>query len=261
MTELNTTKKFQNPFGALRHSNFRVYWFGMCLSLIGTWMQNIAQPWLALTLTSSPFKVSLVGTVQFVPILFFSLFSGVLLDSVDKRKLLIVTQFSSALITGTLAILTFTNTIEYWHILVLACLLGIVNSVDIPTRQTIVMELVGKKDLMNAVALNSMAFNLARILGPSIAGLVLGYTNAGFCFLFNAVSFFAVVISLIKIKIPSTKNTEFRRVDIFKNIKDGIHYAHHNKIVFMTLIFVAIVGTFAPNFNITVPVLVKAFLM
>jgi len=194
---------FNNPFIALKHKSFRYYWIGMCVSLIGTWMQNIAQPWLAYTLTNSPFLLSLIGIVQFTPMLIFSLFAGVIIDKFSKKKILIFTQSASLMVTLILAILVWSGKIQYWHILVMSIILGIVNTIDMPSRQSIIIELVGREDLMNAIALNSMVFNVARIIGPALAGLVMGYAGIAVCFFANAISFAAVLISLFFIKLKS----------------------------------------------------------
>lgn len=138
-------KTFNNPFTALKHKNFRLYWIGMCISLIGTWMQNIAQPWLAYTLTNSPFLLSLIGIVQFTPMLIFSLFAGVIIDKFPKKKILLFTQSASLLITLILAVLVWTGKVQYFHILIMATALGVVNTIDMPTRQSIIIELVGKE--------------------------------------------------------------------------------------------------------------------
>ncbi|EHJ01312.1 major facilitator superfamily MFS_1 [Clostridium sp. DL-VIII] len=253
-------KTFNNPFTALKHKNFRYYWIGMCVSLIGTWMQNIAQPWLAYTLTNSPFLLSLIGIVQFTPMLIFSLFAGVIIDKFSKKKILIFTQSASLVITLILAILVWTGKVQYWHILIMATALGIVNTVDMPSRQSVIIELVGKEDLMNAIALNSMVFNLARIIGPAVAGMVMGYAGIAACFFVNAISFSAVLISLFFIKLnPVTKkNKENKKV--LNEIKDGLKYIYKKKTLLYTILILAVVGTFAPNFNVLVPVFAKEVL-
>jgi MFS family permease len=252
--------KFNNPFTSLKHKNFKYYWMGMCVSLIGTWMQNIAQPWLAYTLTNSPFLLSLIGILQFTPMLIFSLFAGVIVDKFSKKKILIVTQSASLVIVLILAILVWTGTVQYWHILIMATALGIVNTIDMPSRQSMVIELVGKKDLMNGIALNSMAFNLARIIGPAIAGLVMGYAGIAACFFINAISFAAVVISLFFIELKPVERIPKIHTNVFKEIKDGLNYIYHKDILLYTLIILAIVGTFAPNFGVLVPVFAKEIL-
>jgi len=252
--------KFNNPFVSLKHKNFRYYWIGMCISLIGTWMQNIAQPWLAYSLTNSPFLLSLIGIVQFTPVLIFSLFAGIIIDKHSKKKILICTQSASLVITLILAILVWTGNVQYWHILILATALGIINTMDMPTRQSIVIELVGKEYLMNGIALNSMSFNLARIIGPAIAGLVMGYAGIAACFFVNAISFAAVLISLFFIKVKPLERKPHKSTKVIEEIKDGLKYIYNNKVLFNTIVVVAIVGTFAPNFSVLVPVFAKEIL-
>lgn len=249
-----------NPFIALRHKNFRYYWIGMCVSLIGTWMQNIAQPWLAYSLTSSPLLLSLVGVLQFTPMLLFSLFAGVIVDKFSKKNILMFTQIASFFITLTLAILVWTGSIMYWHILVLAALLGFVNTLDAPARQSFVIELSSKEDLMNAIALNSSVFNIARIIGPAIAGLVMGYAGIAFCFFLNAISFGAVVISLLFIKPNAVHTKRITTNGILADIKDGLRYIKERDVLSSTLVIVAIIATFAMNFNVLVPVFTKMVL-
>ncbi|EKQ51630.1 MULTISPECIES: MFS transporter [unclassified Clostridium] len=253
-------RTFNNPFIALKHDNFRYYWIGMCVSLIGTWMQNIAQPWLAYTLTNSPFLLSLIGIAQFTPMLIFSLFAGVIVDKFPKKKILVFTQLSSLIITLILAILVWIGQVQYWHILVLSTILGVINTIDMPTRQSVVIELVGKEDLMNAIALNSMVFNLARIIGPAIAGIVMGYEGIAFCFFINAISFGAVLISLIFIKLTPVERKAKKNADVIEEIKDGLRYIYKKKILLYTVFVLAIVGTFAMNFNVLVPVFAKQIL-
>ncbi|WP_106058702.1 MFS transporter [Clostridium vincentii] len=256
----NVKDKFNNPFTSLKHKNFRYYWIGMWVSLIGTWMQNIAQPWLAYTLTDSPFLLSLIGILQFTPLLIFSLFAGVILDKFSKRKILLVTQSASLIITLMLAILVWQGTIQYWHILIMSLMLGIVNSIDMPTRQAMVIELVGKEDLMNAIALNSMVFNIARIIGPALAGIVMGYAGMAICFFANSISFGAVVISLFFIKLKPVERKPKNDTNIIEEIKDGLKYIYHKDILLYTILVMAIVGTFAPNFNVLVPVFAEQIL-
>ena len=217
------SKKVNNPFVSLSHSNFRYYWIGMCVSLIGTWMQNIAQPWLAYSLTNSPFLLSLIGTLQYTPIMLFSLFAGVFIDKHSKKKILICMQAASLLITLILAILVVSGKIQYWHIVIMATLLGVVNTFDMPCRQSFIIELVGKEDLTNAIALNSMSFNLARIIGPSIAGLVMGFFGIASCFFVNAISYAAVLISLffIKVKPLHVKSNNQKETHILNEVKEG----------------------------------------
>lgn len=245
---------FNNPFIALRHSNFRYYWIGMCVSTTGTWMQNVAQPWLAYKLTGSAFLLSVITALQFTPVLLFSLFAGVIVDRLPKKNILIFTQSASMAITLILAILTVTGKVQYWHILLLATALGIVNTLDIPTRQSFVIELVEREDLMNAIALNSTVFNLSRIIGPAIAGIIMGHVGVASCFFANSLSFGAVLLSLFFIKPLNLPREAPKRENVIRNIGDGLKYIYGHEILFATLLVMAVVGTFAPNFSVLVPV-------
>lgn len=258
---VSSTGVVNNPFISLRHKNFRYYWLGMCVSLVGTWMQNIAQPWLAYTLTSSPLLLGLVGALQFAPIFLFSLFAGVMIDRFSKKKILFVTQSASLLITLVLAILVWTGWVRYWHILICATALGFINTLDMPTRQTFVIELVGKGELMNGIALTSAAFNVARIVGPAIAGIVMGYFGIAVCFFANTLSFAAVLISLFFIKPRPLPIKRSGSSMILADIKEGLKYIYHHKILLHAALGIAIIGTFAMNNNVLVPVFAKNVLM
>lgn len=250
-------KRFQHPFISLKHKNFRYYWIGMCTSLIGTWMQNIAQPWLAYQLTGSPMLLALVSAMQFLPMLLGGLFAGAIVERFSKKKILMLTQSTAMIITLVIAILTLTGSITYWHILISSALLGVVNAFDMPARQTFVVELVGKDDLQNAVSLNSMAFNVARIIGPAMAGIIMGILGVGSCFLINAISFGAVLLSLFFIRSHEEHHLEHEKNNIFKEIIDGIRYIRHHRILWNGIIVMAIVGTFAPNLNVLVPIYIR----
>jgi predicted MFS family arabinose efflux permease len=247
----------KNNFHALTHKNFRYYWFGQCISLIGTWMQSIGQSWLVFTLTGSPFLLGLVGTIQFLPITLFSLFAGVVVDRFPKKKILIVTQSISMILALTLSILVFTHTIKYSYILILALILGFTNTLDMPTRQSFVVEVVGKEDLMNAIALNSAIFNLARILGPSIGALIMSFLGAGWCFLLNGLSFIAVIYGLTKIKPNPYVRKTTSESKILKEIKDGILYIIKTPKLLKTVLIVFVMGVFAFNYNVLLPVFTK----
>ncbi len=246
--------KVGNPFGSLKNNNFRYYWLGMCVSTTGTWMQNIAQPWLAYKLTDSPFLLGLVSAMQFMPVLLFSLFAGVLIDRIPKKKILLFTQSASLLTALAIALLVWTKQIQYWHLLVSSTVLGLINTLDMPTRQSFLTELVVKDDLMNAIALNSAVFNLSRTIGPALAGLVMTYWGIASCFFINAISFGAVLISLFFIKPMKISRPEKKDVRILKNIGEGLKYIYKDKLLFVTILIMAVVGTFAMNFNVLVPV-------
>ena len=168
----STKRLVNNNFHAITHKNYRYFWFGQCVSLIGTWTQSIGQSWLVLSLTGSPFLLGIVGTMQFLPITFFSLFAGVLTDKFSKKKILVFTQTISMLLAFILSALVFTHAVKYGYIIGLALCLGFCNTLDMPTRQAFIIEIVGKEDLMNAITLNSATFNLARIVGPAIGAML-----------------------------------------------------------------------------------------
>lgn len=253
-------RRFNNPFSALRHRNFRFYWGGMCISLIGTWMQNIALPWLAYSMTESPFLLSLVSALQFTPMLLFSLFAGVIVDRFPKKNILYFTQSAALLITLALAILVWSGHVRYWHLLLLATMLGMVNTLDMPTRQSFIIELVGREDLMNAIALNSSVFNMARVIGPAVAGVVMATMGIAFCFYINSLSFAAVLIGLFFIHPLVEYERAYEKGKILADIKDGLKYIVNNEHLLNTIITVAIVGVFAMNFNVLVPVFTKEVL-
>src|SRR5947208_13234210 len=165
-------KGLLRAFVALRHRNFRLFWSGQLISQIGTWMQTTGQAWLVLELTHSAWLLGVVGALQFLPVMLLALFGGVLADRLPKRRVLLFTQSFAMLQAFVLWILVATGSVQLWHVLVLAALLGLTNSLDMPTRQAFVVEMVGREDLPNAVALNSSLFNMARIVGPSLGGLI-----------------------------------------------------------------------------------------
>ncbi len=244
-----------NPFLSLKHQNYRYYFFGMCISTIGTWMQNTAQPWLAYSLTNSALLLSVVSALQYLPALLFSLFAGVLIDRLPKKRMLIITQSLSLAITFALWLLVRSGGIQYWHLLVTATLLGFVNTLDMPLRQAFVVEMVGHEDLMNAIALNSLTFNVARMIGPSIAGILMGAFGVSSCFLINSLSFGAVLISLLFIHpIACDIPKESNRQGVFSSIGEGLKYIVHNETLFTTLLFMIVVSVFALNYNVAIPV-------
>lgn len=192
----------QVGLGALAHRNFRLFFFGQGVSLIGTWMQSVAQGWLVLTLTNSPFYVGLVSGLGSLGVLAFTLYAGIVADRRDKRRLVILTQSISMMLALVLAVLVVAHVVTVWHVMVLATVLGVVNAFDIPTRQAFIVDLVGKEDLMNAIALNSSMFNAARVVGPAIAGALIGAVGLAACFFLNGVSYIAVIAGLLAMRLP-----------------------------------------------------------
>ncbi|MBL8968172.1 MAG: MFS transporter [Spirochaetaceae bacterium] len=242
-------------FPALGKRNFRLFWLGQCVSLVGTWMQNVGQSWLVLDLTGSPAKLGLVSAVQFLPMMLLSLFAGPFVDRFPKRRTLIVTQTALMLLALTLAVLAATGAARYWMILVLAFLLGMVNLVDMPTRQAYVIEIAGRENLVNAVSLNSAAFNLARIAGPAVAGLLMEAVGAAPCFFLNALSFVAVIAALLAIDAPPLAGGAGvgGPREVLESVRDGLRYIRGKREIYLPLSLMAVVSTFVINYNIFVP--------
>lgn len=248
---------YNKRFHALTNKDFRIYWFGQCISLMGTWMQNIGMTWLVLSITGSPFLLGLLETVRFLPITLFSLFAGVVIDKYPKRKILLITQTISMILAFTLSALVFTHMIRYEYVLILALILGFSNTIDMPARQSFTVEMTGKEDLMNAIALSSVTFNLARIVGPAAGALVLAFFGAGWCFLLNGFSFMAVIVSLLRIKAKPYVRQKTKNSNIFQEIKDGLKYISQEKQLLQILLLTIIVGIFVYNYDIIIPVFVK----
>jgi MFS family permease len=256
--EISWRDRFRRIFSSLAIYNYRVYWLGQLISISGTWMQTTAQAWLVLKLTNSPAALGTVTLLQFLPITLLTLFGGVLADRVPKRALVFCTQSVGALQSLLLGVLVVSNTVQLWHIYVLAFLLGIVNAFDNPVRQAFVAELVGRKQLQNAIALNSMLFNAARIIGPAIGGIVISVAGIGEAFLINAVTFVPVLVGLVLLR-PQ----EFHAVpkpargNVFKQLAEGIRYVVKTPDVRLTMITVAVMGTFGYNFTTILPLIAK----
>jgi predicted MFS family arabinose efflux permease len=260
MHKLSTPRRsLANNFPALTHRNFRYFWIGQCLSLLGTWMQLTAQQWLVYDMTNSPLLLGLLGAVQFGPVLLFSLFAGVLVDRFPKKKILLFTQtilMSQAFI---FALLVWSGHAKYWHILVLAALVGFANTLDMPTRQSFVIELVGKKDLMSGIALNSSIVNLAKILGPAIAGLVITFFGTVACFFFNGLSFVAVLIGLMCIKTDKFSRRP-NNISLLTDVREGLKYVVSSKVLLSAVLAMLAIGTFAMNSNVLMPVFAREVL-
>ncbi len=186
---------------ALRHRNFQIFFSGQLVSLIGTWMQSVAQSWLVYRLTGSSLLLGAAGFASQIPVFLVAPLGGIAADRFNRQRVVIGTQISSMVLAFILAVLTLTRTVQVWHIFVLAALLGVVNAFDIPARQSFLVEMVGKEDLMNAIALNSSMFNGARIIGPAIAGILVAKIGEGWCFFANAVSYIAVIVGLLMMRV------------------------------------------------------------
>ncbi|MCL5773107.1 MAG: MFS transporter [Firmicutes bacterium] len=225
-------------FSALKHRNFRLFWFGQLISLIGSWMQIVAQGWLVLKLTNSPFYLGLVGALAGLPVLIFSLFAGVIADRLNKRLILVFTQITMMLLAFVLSYLVGSGIVKVWHVIILASFMGVAAAFDTPTRQSFVVEMVGKEDLMNAIALNSSIFNGARVIGPAIAGILISKMGLEGCFLVNGISFIPVIIGLLMIR-TSYDGKEKKSGTVWEDIREGLSYIKHDKTVSAMITLVA----------------------
>lgn len=246
-------------FVSLRYRNYRLYWSGQLISLMGTWMQTIGQAWLVLQLSHSAWQLGLVGALQFLPVLLFSIFGGMLADLWPKRRVLLVTQSVAMFQAVLLYILLATGTIQLWHIYILAALLGLTNSLDQPTRSAFVIEMVGRENLSNAVALNSSLVNLARIVGPGLGGIIIAARGVTALFLLNALSFLAVIVGLALINgrelynqmSQSTSSRE--RQKIWQSLHEGMSYVWKTPVIALLILVVGLVLLFGANFEVVLP--------
>ena len=246
-------------FGSLRVYNYRVYFFGQLVSLVGTWMQTTAQAWLVLRITGSPLALGTVTTLQFLPIMLLTLFGGVFADRLPKRRMLMATQSVALVQALLLGLLVWTGSVELWHVYVLALLLGIVNAFDGPVRQSFVVELVGREQLVNAVALNSTIFNMARIAGPAVAGVTIALVGMSSAFFLNAASFVAVLGAYALMR-PAELLTPVRRVaqgNVLAQIAEGLRYAVRTPSVLFLFMLLAPIGMFGFNFTVVIPLVAE----
>lgn len=243
-------------FRSLKVRNFRLYAGGQLVSLTGTWMQRVAQDWLVLELTNSGTALGLVTALQFGPSLLLGLWGGMLADRGDKRKLLLATQAGLAIVALALGLLVVGGVVQYWEVLGLAAALGVIASIDTPVRQSFVVEMVGKQDLANAVAINATIFNAGRVLGPAIAGVMIAGLDTGPVFLVNAASSIGVLLALSLMRTaelaPSPPVQRARG-----QLRDGLRYVRGRPDLMLTMILVFVIGTFGMNFQLTMALLAK----
>ena len=246
----------KETFASLQIRNYRLYFTGQAISMCGTWMQSIGQAWLVLQITNSGTQLGLVIAAQTVPILFLGPFGGLIADRFPKRKILYFTQSVSAFLALTLGVLVLTHSVHLWMVYVLALCLGLVNTVDNPTRQTFIMELVGKEKITNAVSLNSVEVNLARVVGPAIGGILIASLGLAPLFLINGLSFIAVLYALFLMD-----EREFSHTAPIKKaagqLKEGFRYIRSNPVLFDTLIMMSIIGTLTYEFAVSLPLLAE----
>ena len=247
-------------FRSFRYRNYRLFFGGQSLSLIGTWIQRIAIPWLVYDLTDSAFLLGLVSFAGLIPAFLIAPFAGVMADRWNRYHMLIVTQIVAMLQAFALAALFFSHTIQVWQIVVLSIFLGCVNAFDVPVRQSFVVDIVDKReDLGNAIALNSSMFNGARLLGPSIAGLLISFTNEGICFLINGVSFLFVIASLLFMNIPKREKI-IKDKHIVNELKDGFSYAFGFLPIRYIILLLALVSLLGMPYVVLIPVFAKEVL-
>lgn len=248
-----------DTFRALKHRNFRLFFFGQLLSLIGSWMQSLAQGWLVWRMTHSTWLLGLLGFFQMAPVLFFGLLGGIVADRFPRHRIVVVTQASAAIQATLLAALTLLGIITVPEIFALAALLGIVNAFDMPGRQAFLVEMVGKEDLGNAIALNSSIFNGARVVGPALAGLVVEAWGEGVCFALNALSFIAVLGSLLAMRVDSKARGD-RNQGALHGLREGLAYAWETPHVRSMLLLVMFTSIFALSYSALLPAVVGGVL-
>src|SRR6476659_9051128 len=212
---------------ALRHRNYRLFVIGQLISLIGTWMQTVAESWLVYRLTGSAFLLGAVGFANRIPVFLFSSVGGAIADRYNRHHIVIATQAASMLLASLLAVLTLTHVVQVWHLMAIATLLGIVNAFDIPGRQAFVVELVAREDLQNAIALNSSMFNGARVVGPAVAGVLVAAVGEGWCFFANAVSYIAVIVGLLLMRVPAASRPA--PVSVLAHVTEGFRFVSRSR--------------------------------
>ncbi len=242
--------------GALRHRDFRLFWVGQLLSQIGTWMQSVGQAWLVLELTQSPLQLGVVSALQFTPILLLSPVGGALSDRFAKRRVLLVSQTAMMVQALALAALVWSGYVRYWHVAVLATIYGLGRAVDIPARQAYVTDLVGKANLTNAVALNSVVMNGARIVGPAVAGLLIARFGVALAFFLNGVSFVAVLAALATVRTEGLPEPA-GRLGIREGLFGAVTFAARTPPVAFTLRLLVVVSLLILNFNVVVPLIAR----
>lgn len=242
-------------FEVFRHRNYRVFFSGQIVSLMGGWVTMVAQGWLVYSLTNSPLMLGVVAFCSQVPVFFLSAFGGMIADRVDRRKLIIVTQALCMVQASMLAILTLTGVIAVWHIVVLALFKGVINAFDMPTRQAFTTDMVGKADLRNAIALNSVMFNIARILGPAVAGILVATVGEGICFAIDALSYGAVLTSLFLIRVAPRPQRVLAHP--LQELKAGFIYAWHNRQIRQALMLIGVCSAFGASYIQMMPAFVR----
>ena len=241
---------------ALQHRNYRLFFGGQGISLIGTWMQRIAMWWLVYRLTNSPFLLGLVGFAGQIPIFLLTPFAGVLADRMNRQRVLVITQTLAMMQAFILALLVLAGAIAVWHIISLSIFLGVIDAFDMPVRQSFMVEIVQTKDLGNAIALNSSIVNSAQLLGPSIAGILIASMGEGVCFLLNGISYLFVIVSLLAMKITS-KKMQTQNTHVLQEIREGFSYAFGFTPIRSILLLLALVSLIGMPYRVLMPVFAR----
>jgi MFS family permease len=246
----------RRTFSSLSIRNYRLYFLGQAISVSGTWMQAVAQSWLVLQLTGSGTAIGLVTALQFLPMLFLAPLGGVIADRWNKRSLLLVTQSTASVLAAILGLVVITDIVQLWMVYVLAFTLGLVSAIDVPARQTFIMEMVGRDSVTNAVSLNSVLVNAARIVGPAVAGALIVTVGIGPCFMVNAASYVAVLAALLLMRSSELEPApqQPRRAG---QLREGLRYVGAHHAVLIPLLMMAVVGTFAYEYQVVLPVFAK----
>lgn len=252
------TTLFRGPLRAFRHRNYRLFFTGQFISLVGTWLQSVSQGWLVYNLTNSKGLLGVVSSTSSLPILLLCVFTGVIADRVNKRNLIMVTQACAAALAFTLAMLVKTGTVTIYHIIGLAFLLGIVQAFDVPSRQSFVVEMVGKEDLSTAIALNSATFNSARILGPALAGIVIAHFGIEVSFFLNSASFLPVILGLGMMRVSPVRRMEHE--PMARQLLEGFRFVIRHKVIRALLVNTATVSIFAMPYAVLMPIFARDIL-
>jgi MFS family permease len=257
-TKIINTFKF--TFRTLKYRNYRMFFMGQSVSLIGMWIQNVAMGWLVYRLTDSAFLLGVVGFAENIPMFILTPFAGVLVDRWDRHRTVVVTQTLAMCLAIIMAILVLSGSVTVWHIIIISILLGTVMAVDVTARQSLFVDLVdNKEDLGNAIALNSIMFNSARLIGPSIAGIVIVALGEGLCFLLNGISYIGLIAALLLMKIV-TSRAETKRTDFWQELKEGLKYATGYIPIRYTFLLLALISFMANPYLVLMPVFAKGVL-
>ena len=260
MDHTQKTSRFDTIFRSLKYRNYRLFFSGQSISLIGTWMQRIAMPWLVYHMTGSALLLGVVGFAGQIPTLILSPVAGVMTDRWSRYRVLLITQIVSLVQAAVLACLCLAGVIQIWEIIVLSVILGCTNAFDVPSRHSFVIDMVeNKEDLGNAIALNSLMFNGARLIGPSIAGVMLATTSEGVCFLLNAVSYIFVIISLMMMRLRIVQSHK-KEEKILKELGEGLHYTFGFPPIKHLLILLSISSLMGMSYSVLMPVFAKEVL-